>query len=208
MNNTEAYNQWAATYDQVQNKTRDLESVALRKVLTSLSFNHVLEIGCGTGKNTAWLLQKANTVVGVDFSEEMLNMARHKIKSPNVKLVQMDIRAPWKFQPHHFDLITFSLVLEHIQNIDDVFGKASRVLKPGGYFYLGELHPFKQLLGSKARFESKDGVLELECFVHHISNYFQAGKENGLACVGLNEWFDEYKETLSAPRLLTMLFKK
>src|SRR5690606_1331914 len=131
-----------------------------------------------------------------------------KIKSPHVEFVQMDIRAPWKFQPHHFDLITFSLVLEHIQNIEDVFDKAARVLKPGGYLYLGELHPFKQLLGSKARFESKDGVFELECFIHHVSNYFQAGKENGLTCVRLNEWFDEEKETPSVPRLLTMLFKK
>ena len=56
MNIREAYNHWSAQYDTNMNPTRDLEGVALREMLADLSFKQVLEIGCGTGKNTAWLL--------------------------------------------------------------------------------------------------------------------------------------------------------
>ncbi|HEY1024796.1 MAG TPA: class I SAM-dependent methyltransferase [Sphingobacteriaceae bacterium] len=59
MNTQSAYDLWSAQYDTNENKTRDLEGKALREVLSSYSFNNVLEIGCGTGKNTQYLLEKA-----------------------------------------------------------------------------------------------------------------------------------------------------
>lgn len=77
----------------------------------------------------------------------------------------------------------------------------------GGLLYLGELHPFKQYQGSKARFDTGAGVFELECFVHHVSDYFKAAHHNRLSCIKLNEWFDEDDHT-RLPRLLTMVFEK
>ena len=68
----QGYNQWAEQYDTNQNKTRDLEAIALRNILEKINFNSCLEIGCGTGKNTEWLIAKAETVTAVDLSEEML----------------------------------------------------------------------------------------------------------------------------------------
>ena len=49
------YNQWAASYDAVENKTRDLDKTATQTVLKDISFSNILELGCGTGKNTIWL---------------------------------------------------------------------------------------------------------------------------------------------------------
>ena len=77
----QAYNSWASQYDTNENKTRDLEAKALRNVLSTISFATVLEIGCGTGKNTEWLLQKEAQVTAVDLSEEMLSKAKQKIRS-------------------------------------------------------------------------------------------------------------------------------
>jgi ubiquinone/menaquinone biosynthesis C-methylase UbiE len=207
MDNQQAYNAWAGNYDVVVNKTRDLEAAALRKMLSETDFEKVLEIGCGTGKNTEWLSGKANHVTGADFSEEMLARAKEKITSENVKLVRIDIREKWNFSAVQFDLVTCSLALEHIENIDFVFEQANSVLKKDGLFYVGELHPFKQYQGSKARFDTNDGVFELECFVHHISDFFAAGKNNKFECSEIMEWFDENDET-AVPRLLTMIFRK
>jgi ubiquinone/menaquinone biosynthesis C-methylase UbiE len=190
MNNEEAYNIWAKNYDTVGNKTRDLEAEALRaSVLFFESPTDVLEIGCGTGKNTEWLLTKAERVVAADFSAEMLAKAKEKISAKNVEFRQFDLRGRWGFSDNEFDLITCSLALEHIENIDFVFGQANRVLRSGGLFYIGELHPFKQYQGSKARFETGSGVFELECFVHHVSEFFQAAEANNFECVELKEWF-------------------
>ena len=206
MNVQQAYNVWADNYDVVQNKTRDLEAVALRESVSISEPLNILEIGCGTGKNTEWLLTKAEHLIAVDFSAEMLVRAREKITASNVEFKQFDLREDWEFSKNEFDLVTCSLALEHIESIDFVFKQANKVLQPGGLFYVGELHPFKQYQGSKARFETGDGVFELECFVHHISEFFSAAKNNGFDCAELKEWFDDNDRT-TIPRLLTMIFK-
>lgn len=205
MNNEQAYNVWAENYDTVNNKTRDLEAIALRKSVFVSQPSNVLEIGCGTGKNTEWLVSKAERLIAADFSAEMLAKARVKIKAENVEFRQFDLREDWDFAESEFDLITCSLALEHIEKIDFVFAQANRVLRRGGRFYIGELHPFKQYLGSKARFEVDSGVFELECFVHHVSEFFAAAKNNDFECIELKEWFDDDKREI--PRLLTMIFK-
>ena len=207
MNNREAYNQWANNYDTVINKTRDVEEEAFSKIIAELPFDAVLEIGCGTGKNTKWLLNKANIIVAADFSEEMLVRAKSKIDDPKVEFLQTDVRKLWPFKDELFDLITFSLVLEHIENIDFIFKEARRVLKPGGYLYIGELHPFKQYAGSKARFDTNGGVFELECFIHNISEYFNTAKKYDFNCIELLEWHNKEKLNNTIPQILTILFK-
>lgn len=206
MNNIDAYNKWSEDYDTMINKTRDLEKTAIRKVLDKFYFKNVLEIGCGTGKNTEWLLTKAEQISAVDFSEKMLAKAKEKINSDKVKFIQADIRNEWTFG-NDFDLITCSLVLEHIEDLNFIFQQAGKVLIKGGYFYLGELHPFKQYLGTKARFETGKGMFELECFTHNISEFINEAKKNDFKLIDLQEWFDE-REKGGVPRLLTTVFNK
>ncbi len=118
MNIQKAYNQWAAKYDSNENKTRDLEDVALRSLLKHLQFNHCLEIGCGTGKNTEWLVTKAHKLTAVDLSPEMLVKAKQKIVAQNAIFHEGDITKEWHFASNGHDLITFSLVLEHIEDLE------------------------------------------------------------------------------------------
>ena len=206
MNVQQAYNVWADNYDTVNNKTRDLEAIALRASISFSAPSDVLEIGCGTGKNTEWIVSKAERLVAADFSAAMLAKAKEKITAKTVEFRHFDLRGEWEFSENQFDLITCSLALEHIENIDFVFGQANKVLRTGGLFYIGELHPFKQYQGSKARFDTGGGVYELECFVHHISEFYAAAKDNNFELVDLKEWFDEDDKT-AIPRLLTMIFK-
>lgn len=205
MNNQQAYDTWSANYDAVENKTRDLEAEALRASVTGENLD-ILEIGCGTGKNTEFLITKARKLIGADFSPEMLAKAKEKFREKPVKFRQMDLREDWDFPENAFDLIICSLVLEHIENLDFVFAEARKVLRTGGQFYIGELHPFKQYQGSKARFETGSGVFELECFVHHASDFFASAQKNNFVLAELKEWFDD-KDKTQVPRLLTMIFK-
>jgi ubiquinone/menaquinone biosynthesis C-methylase UbiE len=207
MNNQEAYNTWAENYDTVLNKTRDLEALAIRTVLSKVSFTEVIEIGCGTGKNTEWIAAKANHLTAVDFSIEMLNKAKEKIKLKNVEFIHADITKEWAFTNSKADLITCSLILEHIKDIDFIFKEAKNALKSNGLFYIGELHPFKQYNGSKARFDMPDEIFELECHIHNISEYFESAMQNNFSCVELSEWFDNDDQT-SLPRLVSFLFQK
>ena len=203
----DSYNTWANQYDTDINKTRDLESLALQKILSGKNFDSCLEIGCGTGKNTNWLLERSNYLLGVDISEEMLKNAMAKINSPKVEFKLADINQAWSFTNKKFDLVSFSLVLEHISNLDFVFTEACKLLKPGGFIYLGELHPFKQYTGSKARFTTEAGLQVVDCFNHSISEFTRAGLSQKLQLADLQELFDE-DDQISIPRILTMLFQK
>ena len=203
----QAYNSWASQYDTNLNKTRDLEGQALRATLNNIAFDTCLEIGCGTGKNTVWLITKASHVTAVDLSEQMLAQAKEKVSADKVQFIQADITTPWTFANAHYDLVGFSLVLEHIEHLDPIFQKAASVLNPGGYLYLGELHPFKQYSGSKARFDTEQGRQVVECYNHHVSDFVQAGKKAGLTLVDVEEYFDDNNRQ-EIPRILTILLKK
>ena len=177
MTTQQAYNSWALQYDTNRNKTRDVEAKALRETLADISFNCCLEIGCGTGKNMQWLMSKAETVTAVDLSENILAKARNKIQNDKVDFVQADITKDWHFASGKYDLVTFSLMLEHIENLEPVFAKTSATLANNGYVYIGELHPFKQYTGTKAGFETEKGWQAVPCFNHHISDFFEAAKK-------------------------------
>ena len=207
MNIEQAYNIWADQYDSNSNKTRDLDTKSTIETLHKFDFSTVIELGCGTGKNTAYLLKKADKIIGLDFSQEMLNKARMKIKDERVEFQKTDLTTEWKVENDYADLITCSLVLEHIKDLDFVFHQANKKLKNGGVFFISELHPFKQYSGSKAKFETKNGTQELETYVHHISEYLSAATKNGFILVELKEWFDE-ENSIGIPRLIGIVLVK
>ena len=203
----EAYNSWSSSYDEAKNKTRDLEELVAKKLLKDSHYGNILELGCGTGKNTKWLIEKCDSLVALDFSEEMMNKAKRKISSNKITFKQQDLTQEWNLVPKSFDLITCSLVLEHIKDLNLIFKKATEVLKKDGRLYVCELHPFKQYSGSKARFNNGNTTLELKVYTHHITDYIDAAKKNGLRLMEIKETFDEDK-LAEIPRLITFLFQK
>ncbi|HEV8507630.1 MAG TPA: class I SAM-dependent methyltransferase [Chitinophagaceae bacterium] len=203
----QAYNIWADQYDSNSNKTRDLEAISLRAILPDIKFDNCLEIGCGTGKNTEYLIKKAKQVTAVDLSNEMLAKARQKINTDNVQFIQTDIKNDWTFVTKQYDLVTFSLVLEHIENLNDIFKKVSNVIRSNGYVYIGELHPFKQYTGTKARFDTEAGQQIVTCFNHNISDFTLSAKQNGFEIIDIAEYFDENDKTI-IPRIIALLLRK
>jgi ubiquinone/menaquinone biosynthesis C-methylase UbiE len=207
MNVQIGYEQWSAIYDTNENKTRDLEAVSLIETLDQITFNHCLEIGSGTGKNTVWLETRAKSITAVDLTPAMVEKAKAKVKTQNVNFVIADINQAWDFAKEEYDLATFSLVLEHIEHLSPVFEKLSKCIGINGYVYIGELHPFKQYAGSKARFETPNGEEAVDCFNHHISDLIDAAANFGFKLVLLKEYFDDNDKN-NIPRILTLLFQK
>lgn len=207
MKTNDLYNIWAATYDSNENKTRDLDLEVTQKLLKEYTFEHVLEIGAGTGKNTSWLARQSQQITVMDFSSEMLTKLQQKVKNVALEVIQQDISHKWPLKGEQVDLVLANLVLEHIKDLKPIFEEAARVLQPKGKFFISELHPFKQYLGSKARFEQEGKMLILESHIHHISDYIEQAKMAGLSCLHWQEWFDENDKT-KPPRLISFLFEK
>jgi ubiquinone/menaquinone biosynthesis C-methylase UbiE len=202
-----AYNSWAAQYDTNENKTRDLEGLALKKLLSGKTFKHCLEVGCGTGKNTQWLLTICDQMTAIDLSQGMLDIAKNKIQSDKVNFIEGDISNDWTFANQTYDLVTFSLMLEHIEDLDAVFQKLAKVSDTGTRVYIGELHPFKQYAGSKARFETETGTQVVTCFNHHVTDFIQAANASGFQLILIDEQFDDADRS-QLPRILNLLFEK
>jgi malonyl-CoA O-methyltransferase len=202
-----AYNEWSATYDTDENLTRDLDRQVTRNLLVGLHFDSILEIGCGTGKNTVFFAQIGGHVNAVDFSQGMIEKAKEKVRAENIRFSMMDITQPWDFENQSFDLIVCNLVLEHIENLSFVFAEAARTLRPKGRFFINELHPFRQYDGKKARFYRNDEKIEVDAFIHHISDFSNAATENGLVLTALKEYWHEADQN-KLPRIVSFLFER
>ncbi len=202
-----AYNQWSETYDRDENLTRDLDQKVLREALANLRFNSILEIGCGTGKNTSFLSQIGGHVHALDFSEGMIGKAKEKVRIVNVKFSIADLTRKWPCENEAYDLIVCDLVLEHIEELAFIFSEALRVLKQKGRFLINELHPFRQYEGKQATFNSGGKVTEIPAFVHHISEFTNAASRSGLTLLKLDEYWHDADQN-KPPRLIAFLFEK
>ena len=202
-----AYNEWSESYDTDENLTRDLDQKVTQDIFANLHFNSILEIGCGTGKNTWFLSQIGENVHAVDFSEGMIDKAKAKVQAGNVNFSIMDITKKWMFDDVSFDLVVCNLVLEHIADISFVFSEAVRVLQSNRRFFIDELHPFRQYVGKKARYQNFEEEIEVDAFVHHISDFVNAAMSNDLRLINLNEYWHE-KDQNKPPRLVSFMFEK
>ena len=194
-----AYQRWSASYDNVANPTRDLDAWVMREKFAKSRFARVLELGCGTGKNTPLLAGIAGELVAMDFSSAMLEIAQAKVEAANLSFLVADLTLPWPLDGGRFDLITCNLVLEHVQDLQPVFEQARQHLAPGGCFFVCELHPAKQYLGSQARFQHQGQDHRIPVFMHHLSDHLKAAELCDLRLMELNEWWDESSADRSLP---------
>lgn len=205
-----AYDRWSRRYDDDHNATRDLDARVVRQSPLHLSGARVLELGCGTGKNSQWLATQARELVGLDFSPGMLDVARRRVPGAHVRFVERDITHPWPAEPASVDVVVGNLVLEHVRDLTPIYEEAARVLRPGGELFLCELHPYRQLRGGQARFEDEETneTVPVTAFQHSVSEYVNGGLAAGFALRALGEHLEESASEDAAPRLLSVLFER
>jgi len=92
--------------------------------------DRVLDACCGTGDLAiAALRHGAREVVGLDFSEQMLDRAR--TKSREIEWVQGDAMA-LPFGDASFDAATVGFGVRNVDDLDGAIRELRRVLRPGG----------------------------------------------------------------------------
>lgn len=207
MNIPSAYSLWAPTYDLDDNRTRDLDGDATRTLLASVSCRRLVELGCGTGKNTQWLRTIADTLLAMDVTPAMIRKAQHKAPGHHVTFALADLTKPFPCRDTMADWVVANLVLEHIETLSPVFAEVSRILAPGGRALISELHPFRQYQGKQAVFKHGEATVAVPAFVHHLTDFIDAAQMAGLALETMREWW--HADDLNAPpRLVTFIFTK
>ncbi len=201
-----AYDDWADTYDTDLNRTRDLATKVLKQAQLELVGRKVIEVGCGTGRNTAWLAEQAAEITALDFSKQMLARAHARVPDQRVRFVEHDVRLAWPLLAGSADLIVAMLVLEHVQHLPAFFAEAARVLEKGGRLFICELHPTRQYAGGQAQFTNQrtDKRQRVPAFLHEVSDYLNTALDAGFELERLGEWRDRDAELGSTPRLLSL----
>ena len=99
----------------------------------------VLEIGCGTGEFSRLLAARAERVLAIDLSPQMIRLARVRSELyPNVEFVAGDVMA-CPLPAERFDCVATLTTLHHLP-LESVLGKIREALKPGGVFVCLDLY--------------------------------------------------------------------
>jgi 2-polyprenyl-3-methyl-5-hydroxy-6-metoxy-1,4-benzoquinol methylase len=92
----------------------------------------LLDLGCGTGKNSEILRDFGYQVTGVDISEEAIR----KYKARGLEGRTMDLNSTLDFANESFDSVFLSEVIEHVISPSLLISEISRILKPKGQLIL------------------------------------------------------------------------
>jgi SAM-dependent methyltransferase len=207
-----AYDKWAAIYDSDENATRDLDAAVLQSARLPLDDAAVIELGAGTGKNTAYHAARARRVIAFDLSPAMLDRARSRALGDHVSFIEHDITRPWPVADGEAGIVVGNLVLEHIADLRPIFAEARRALTSQGVMFLCELHPYRQLLGAQAQFQDRGRSARVEAYPHTVSEYLNTAFDQGLELSRLGEHVEPAvgsdRPTDVPPRLLSMLFHR
>lgn len=137
----------------------------------------------------------------------MINRAKEKLQSDNITFSVADITKQWTCDDQSADLIVCNLVLEHVEYLSFIFLEAFRCLVKKGRFFVCELHPYRQDQGTKPNFKQDQNTIEIQAFVHHISDFIGTAETNGFILESFKEWWHEQDQN-KLPRLVSFIFVK
>jgi len=143
----DGYTEWAATYDG-QNPMVELERSVVHPILEHwvVPGTVVLDAGCGTGRHAAFALDLGGTVMGIDLSAPMLDVARSR------RELQALIRASVDALPvssASVDVIVCGLALCHLKDLTPALREFRRVVRSGGRVVISDPHSRSRYIGGQ-----------------------------------------------------------
>lgn len=104
-----------------------------------------LDVGCGTGAFARLLAERADHVLGLDLSPQMIRLAWERSQQyPNVDFQVADVTT-WTFPREHFDCIASIATCHHLP-LEETLIKARDALKVGGTLLILDLYEQKGLV--------------------------------------------------------------
>jgi cytosine/adenosine deaminase-related metal-dependent hydrolase/ubiquinone/menaquinone biosynthesis C-methylase UbiE len=158
----EGYRRWSAVYDSDANPMLSLERRFLECLLPPVEGRDIVDLGCGTGR---WLKALAarspRSLVGLDFSAEMLAQAKKKLGGRAILLAGR-CEAP-SIESASADLILCSFVLSYISNIGRFIEQIRCIARPNADIFISDLHPGTEAkLGWRRGFRDGGDHVEVE----------------------------------------------
>lgn len=107
------------------NRAKALSEEFLRRWISEN--DAVVDVGCGVGRWCQVSAKYAGSVVGIDYSESLINLARSNTTATNVEYIVGDVTKD--LAGREFDLALFIHVVEHIDSSDEILNRLRQVAK-------------------------------------------------------------------------------
>lgn len=175
------YRIWAETYDTLPNPLVDLEEPVVRAMIGRRPPGSAVDAACGTGRHTAYLLERGHSVIAIDSSDAML--ARVHKRAPRADIRSGNVLA-LPVSDASVDLALCTLTLTHFEDLECPIAELSRIVKRGGHVILSDVHPLAVAMGAHAFFRTANDLRGMvRNHVHWPSHYLKAFRTANLAVV-------------------------
>lgn len=134
----------------------------------------VLDLACGPGYVAAAAQAGGGKPVGVDFSSEMVRLARER--NPGIEFFEGDAHA-LNFSESSFDVVMMNFGLLHMAGPEKVISEICRVLCPGGRFGFTVWADPSVSPGAKIVQDAIDEYANKDVDVPHGPDYFAYSQE-------------------------------
>jgi malonyl-CoA O-methyltransferase len=196
------YDRWAEVYDTDLNPLVLLEEPLVREWVGDPAGLRVADVGCGTGRHTAWLAAAGAEVDAFDASPGMMSRARARVVGRPVRFIEHALPAALPVEDARYDLALLALVADHVEDLGAAFHELRRVLRPGGRLIFTVLHPAMYLKGVSARFtDPRSGErVYVKAVDHPYGAYVTAPLRAGLQIEEIAERSIDEALAVRAPR--------
>ncbi len=122
------YDNWLDKYKEILDLNKD---------------NQILDLGCGNGADTKYLLERGFRVISCDFSDEALKNIEYFIIGSITKKADMTKALP--FEDNSFGIVIADLSLHYFNNetTKNILTEIKRIIRPGGYLLVRVLSASK-----------------------------------------------------------------
>lgn len=102
--------------------------------IENIEYKNAIDLGCGLGQDTKWLLDRGFDVLSCDISDTALEKLKELV--PNSRTMQLDVKEKLPFEDNSIGLINANLSIHYfnMETTIKIFNEIYRVLKPNGLF--------------------------------------------------------------------------
>ena len=148
------YDEVADWYDAVVREgtiVQDAAIATITRLAGDVAGRRVLDLACGQGIVARAMAQRGASVLGVDISEKLLDLARREETALPLGIEFRDLNAEdlTQLPDGSFDGVVCNMALMDIADLAAVFRGVSRTLRSGGWFVFSIMHPCFQTPNSR-----------------------------------------------------------
>lgn len=139
--NQDFFKEYKSMRDRKINANELIEIPIMKTMLPNLKGKDILDLGCGEGEMSQYFADcGANSVHGLDISENMIKEAEKQNKHKNVRFEKMAMEEIGQIK-EKFDVVFSSLAFHYIEDFEKLMQDISCLLKDDGILLFSQEHP-------------------------------------------------------------------